>query len=286
MLLIDKPAGITSNACLGVVKRLFAADKAGHTGTLDPFATGLLPVALGEAAKFSQGLLEADKTYQGVMRLGIVTSTGDPEGEVLATQPVELSDEEVRDALGQFVGVIRQVPPMHSALKRGGRPLYAYARAGIEVEREARTVRIDALEWLGRIGDAVSFRVACSKGTYVRTLAEDIGARLGCGAHLAALTRERVGPLCLGDAVSLARLESLDTAARDACILPVDSLVLSLPRLVLVTDLARRLRLGQRIPVDAADAAALRAYGEDGHFLGLVRIVGGVAHPTRLIGGA
>lgn len=286
MLLIDKPAGITSNACLGIVKRLFNADKAGHTGTLDPFATGLLPVALGEAAKFSQGLLEADKTYQGVMRLGVTTATGDPEGEVLATRPVEVSDEDVRVALRQFVGVIQQVPPMHSALKRGGRPLYAYARAGIEVEREARTVRIDALEWIGRDGDAVSFRVVCSKGTYVRTLAEDIGARLGCGAHLAALRREQVGPLGLGGAVSLAHIESLDPAARDACVLPVDSLVQPLPRLVLAADLARRLCLGQRIPVDAADVAAARAYAEDGCFLGVVRIAGGVAHPTRLIGGA
>lgn len=285
MLLVDKPAGITSNACLGVVKRLLNTDKAGHTGTLDPFATGLLPVALGEAAKFSQGLLEADKTYQGVIHLGVTTTTGDPEGEVVATRPVEVSDEEVRVALRRFVGVIQQVPPMHSALKRDGRPLYEYARAGIEVEREARTVRIELLEWLGRDGDAVSFRVVCSKGTYVRTLAEDIGAQLGCGAHLSALKREQVGPLGLGEAVSLAYLESLDPAARDACVLPVDFLVLSLPTLALEADLARRLRLGQRIPVEAVDAAAARAYGEDGRFLGVVRIAAGIAHPARLIGG-
>ncbi|MFN0162124.1 MAG: tRNA pseudouridine(55) synthase TruB [Burkholderiales bacterium] len=284
VLLIDKPAGLTSNACLGVVKRLLNADKAGHTGTLDPFATGLLPVVLGEAAKFSQGLLEADKSYLGVMRLGVTTTTGDPEGEVIATWPVTASDHEVRAAMQGFVGAIQQVPPMHSALKRDGRPLYDYARAGLVVEREARSVRIELLEWLGRDGDAVSFRVACSKGTYVRTLAEDIGARLGCGAHLSALRREQVGPLDLDQALTFAQLETLDMAARDARVLPVDTLVLALPMLALDADLTRRLRLGQRIPVAAPDTDAARAYGEGGSFLGVVRIAAGVAHPTRLVG--
>lgn len=284
VLLLDKPAGLTSNASLGVVKRLFDARKAGHTGTLDPFATGLLPVALGEATKFAQGLLDADKTYAAVLRLGVATTTGDPEGEVVARHAVAVTDAQVRAALAGFIGAIDQVPPMHSALKRGGRPLYEYARAGITVERPARRVRIDALDWLGRAGDDVSFRVACSKGTYVRTLAEDIGAALGCGAHLVELRRERVGDLDVGAAATVADLEARAAPARDALLLPVDTLVRAMPALVLDNESARRLRLGQSVATDAAEHPVVRVYVAGGAFLGLVRVAGGLAQPVRLLG--
>ena len=285
VLLLDKPTGLSSNACLGVVKRLFSAAKAGHTGTLDPFATGLLPVALGEATKFSQGLLEADKTYRAVMRLGVRTTTGDIEGEVLEARPPGADDAAVRAAMARFTGAIDQVPPMHSALKRDGRPLYEYARAGVTLERASRRVVIHALEFLGRNGDDVAFRVRCSKGTYVRTLAEDIGARLGCGAHLRELRREAVGDLTLDRAFTPQALEALDVTRRDACLAPVDALVAVLPRLEIDAARAERLRLGQRVPLEGAtgDIEECRAYEAGGAFLGLVRVAAGVAHPVRLV---
>ena len=285
VLLLDKPAGLTSNACLGVVKRLFNAASAGHTGTLDPFATGLLPVALGEATKFSQGLLEADKTYRAVMRLGVRTTTGDIEGDVVETLPACADEAKVRAAMERFRGPIDQVPPMHSALKRDGRPLYEYARAGITLERAARRVTIHRLDWLSRDGDDVAFRVRCSKGTYVRTLAEDIGGALGCGAHLRELRREAVGDLTLEGAHTPAALEAMTQEARDACLGPVDALVSGLPRVALDAPRAARLMLGQRVPLEemAPDLPACRAYGADGRFLGLVRIASGVAHPLRLV---
>ncbi|HEX4326920.1 MAG TPA: tRNA pseudouridine(55) synthase TruB, partial [Burkholderiales bacterium] len=179
VLFIDKPVGLTSNGVLGVIKRLYNADKAGHTGTLDPFATGLLPVALGEATKFSGHLLDADKTYLATMRLGVTTTTADLEGEVRQTRPVKVSDAQLAAALTAHTGAISQIPPMYSALKRDGKPLYEYARAGETLEREPRQVMIHALDLVARDGDSVSFRVTCSKGTYVRTLAEDIGETLG-----------------------------------------------------------------------------------------------------------
>ena len=286
VLLLDKQAGISSNACLGIVKRLFAAQKAGHTGTLDPFATGLLVVALGEATKFTQGLLDADKTYLASMCLGTTTNTGDTEGEVIATAPVACDTAQVAKVLDRFRGEILQVPPMYSALKRDGKPLYEYARAGIEIERRPREVTIHALDLVSHVGTAAVFRVRCTKGTYVRTLAEDIGHALGCGAHLIALRREAVGGLYVGAAHGAAALEAMTPALRDACVLPTDALVDALPRIELDALQAGRLRLGQRIALGAAlpsPIEAARAYDSAGVFLGLVKHVAGVVHPLRLI---
>jgi tRNA pseudouridine55 synthase len=284
VLLFDKPAGLSSNGCLGVIKRLFAAQKAGHTGTLDPFATGLLPVGLGEATKFAQDLLEADKTYLATLRLGATTSTGDIEGEVTSSAEVRCDDDAIAAALARFRGPIEQVPPMYSALKRDGKPLYEYARAGIELERMPRPVVIHALDRVSRDSAALVLRVRCSKGTYIRTLAEDIGRALGCGAHLTALRREAVGPLSIEDAVGVPALEAMSPAEREACLRPADALAAGLPLLVLDATQATRLRLGQRVPlpVAAADAARVRAYDPTGVFLGLVRVGAGVAHPLRL----
>lgn len=286
VLLFDKHAGLTSNACLGLIKRLFAAQKAGHTGTLDPFATGLLVVALGEATKFTQGLLDADKTYLASMCLGTTTNTGDTEGEVIATAPVACDTAQVAKVLDRFRGEILQVPPMYSALKRDGKPLYEYARAGIEIERQARRVTIHALDLVSHAGTVVVFRVRCSKGTYVRTLAEDIGCALGCGAHLGALRREAVGSLSIRMAHDAAALDAMTPALRDACLLPADAVVLVLPRIELDAMQAARLKLGQRIVCGAAPLApieAARAYDDAGVFLGLVRVAAGVVHPLRLI---
>ena len=285
VLLFDKHAGLSSNACLGLVKRLFAAQKAGHTGTLDPFATGLLVVALGEATKFSAGLLEADKTYLATMCLGVITTTGDTEGEITATAPVACDTAQVAAALAHFRGEIEQVPPMYSALKRDGKPLYEYARAGIEIERQARTVSIRALDLVSHVGATVVFRVRCSKGTYVRTLAEDIGHLLGCGAHLGALRREAVGGLAIEAAHDAAGLEAMTPVARDACLLPPDALVAGLPRIELDAAQAARLKLGQRIALEAPSMLpieAARAY-QAGAFLGLVKVAAGVLHPLRLV---
>jgi tRNA pseudouridine55 synthase len=280
-LFIDKPVGLTSNGVLGVIKRLYNADKAGHTGTLDPFATGLLPVALGDATKFSGHLLDADKTYLATMRLGVTTTTADLEGEVRQVRPVEVSDAQLSAALARYLGQISQIPPMYSALKRDGKPLYEYARAGETLEREARQVTILALDLVAREGDSVSFRVSCSKGTYVRTLAEDIGETLGCGAHLTALRREGTGGFELAGALTLAQLQEMDMPARLAALRPVDALISALPCVQLGAELASRLRQGQRLPLQAAPGLA-RAYGPEDRFLGLVRIANGVAHPERL----
>jgi tRNA pseudouridine55 synthase len=294
VLLLDKPAGLSSNQCLGVVKRLFAAQKAGHTGTLDPFATGLLPVALGEATKFSQGMLEADKTYLATMRLGVTTSTGDTEGEVVREAAVAVDAAQVAAAMAAFVGEIMQVPPMYSALKRDGRPLYEYARAGIEIERDARRVVIHALDLLSVTGPVVVFRACCSKGTYIRTLAEDIGNALGCGAHLTALRREAVAELRLAAAHGVPALEAMAPTERDAVLLPVDALVAGLPIMRMVADEVRRLRLGQRIALAQIEAGIasdpepgpVRVYAEGGAFIGLVTIRDGALRPQRLVSGA
>jgi tRNA pseudouridine55 synthase len=286
VLFIDKPPGMTSNGVLGALKRFYNADKAGHTGTLDPFATGLLPVAMGEATKFSGHLLDADKTYLATMQLGITTTTGDPEGEVLAVRPVQADAAAIDAALGKFCGEIDQVPPMYSALKRDGKPLYEYARAGVTLERAARRVTIHSLELVMRQGDAVQFRVACSKGTYVRTLAEDIGNALGCGAHLIALRRERSGPFSLDGAVSLAQIESLAEADRDALLRPIDALIAHLPLVKVDNAQATRLRLGQRLAMHALGLTAAglyRVYDEQGALTGLVQAIDGAVRPERIV---
>ncbi|MGB8148513.1 MAG: tRNA pseudouridine(55) synthase TruB, partial [Azonexus sp.] len=209
VLLLDKPLGLTSNDALQKARRLFSAAKGGHTGTLDPLATGLLPLCFGEATKFSADLLDADKTYEAVLKLGVTTDSGDAEGAVTGTVAVDVAESAILSVLPRFIGNIQQIPPMHSALKRNGRPLYELARQGIEVERAPRAVTIHAIDCLVIAGDMLTLRVACSKGTYIRVLAADIGQALGCGAHLAALRRTAVGDLDLAGAVTLAELEAL-----------------------------------------------------------------------------
>jgi tRNA pseudouridine55 synthase len=285
VLLLDKPGGMTSNLALQKARRLLNAVKAGHTGTLDPMATGLLPLTFGEATKFSADLLDADKAYRATLRLGVTTTTGDAEGEVTAKAAVEATDEAVDVALSRFLGTIEQVPPMHSALKREGRPLYELARAGIEVERAPRQVVIHALRRVERTGDSLTLDVACSKGTYVRVLAEDIGRLLKCGAHLTALRRTRVGALLLDDAVTLATLEAMSPADRRACLRPVDALLDSLPRVELDEALSGRFRQGQRLALDAQPKGArVRVYAAGAELLGTANVTQwGVVAPERLI---
>ena len=285
VLLLDKPVGVTSNRALQMTRRLLNAQKAGHTGTLDPLASGLLPVMLGEATKFSSDLLDADKSYRATVQLGVTTTTGDAEGEVVERKPVALEPGAVDDALARFTGAIEQVPPMHSALKREGRPLYELARAGVEVERAPRRVRIHGLRLVGQSGDTLVVDVDCSKGTYVRVLAEDIGKALGCGAHLAALRRTAVGPLTLDDAVELPVLQGMEIEARRACLQPVDELLGSLPKVDLDGELTQRFRQGQRLAIDAQPKGGrVRVYGADNTLLGTATInEWGVVGPERLI---
>ncbi len=286
VLLLDKPVGITSNAALQIAKRLFQAGKAGHTGTLDPFANGLLPLCLGEATKFSQYLLDADKVYRAVMQLGVTTATGDPEGEVLDTRPVNVTPADLNAAIARFIGTIEQTPPMYSALKHQGKPLYEYARAGIEIERKSRRIHIRAIELCAFDGTQATLDVRCSAGTYIRTLAEDIGWVLGCGAHLTALTRTASGGFHLDRAVSLATLENSGIAARDLLLLPVDSLVAYLPRIELNDVESATLLKGQRQTFAACTqlAGLVRAYDCQQRFLGLVEMqANGLAIARRLM---
>jgi tRNA pseudouridine55 synthase len=284
VLLLDKPGGLTSNRALQTARRLLGAAKAGHTGTLDPLATGLLPLTFGEATKFSADLLDADKCYRATVRLGVTTTTGDAEGEVTGEQPVAVDDAALDAVLSRFVGTLAQVPPMHSALKREGRPLYELARAGVEVARTARVVTVHALARIDRRGAEVTLDVACSKGTYVRVLAEDIGRALGCGAHLSGLRRTRVGALDVAEALTLDALEALPLAVRRARLAPADALLATLPRLDLDAALAARLRHGQRLAIGAPPAPRVRAYGPHDELLGTVRVdERGVVSPERLL---
>ena len=242
VLLLDKPAGISSTQALAKAKWLLNAEKAGHTGTLDPFATGLLPLCFGEATKFAQDLLDADKTYEATLNLGITTDTGDTEGQVIETRAVDVSDERIAQVLSEFLGEIRQTPPMYSALKRDGKPLYAYAREGVTLEREARAVFIHELALLGREADQLRVRVSCSKGTYVRVLGEDIGKALGCGAHLIALRRTRIAGIDISAATRIEHLEAAPDQNRGALLLPVDTLLSGFPSIVIADELTRRFR--------------------------------------------
>ena len=289
VLLLDKPVGLTSNAALQTVKRLYQAAKAGHTGSLDPLASGLLPICLGEATKLSGFLLNADKSYQFTCRLGVTTSTGDAEGQVTATRPVgALNREQAASVLQRFVGVISQIPPMYSALKRQGQPLYKLARQGIEVEREPRQVTVHELRLLRLEGEELECALRCSKGTYVRTLAEDIGAALGCGAHIAALRRTAVQPY---DASRMVTLDALceraeqGLAALDEVLLPLDSAVAQWPALRVRGDVAFYLRQGQAVLVPHAPTQGwVRLYEGEHCFLGLGEILDdGRVGPRRLL---
>jgi len=285
VLLLDKPAGMTSNAALQKARRLFNAAKAGHTGTLDPMATGLLSLCFGEATKFAGGLLAADKRYAATVRLGVRTDTADAEGRILETRPVAVTREQLEAVLARFRGDILQVPPMHSALKRDGRPLYEYARKGIVLERAPRAVTIHALDLRSFEGDYIEFDVDCSKGTYVRTLAQDIGEALGCGGHLTALRRTRIGSLHLEEAFTLEALEAMTPEAREALLQPADALLTALPRLDLDADATQRFGHGQTVPVlQGPVAGQLRIYADDGRFLGLGRAApDGQVAPARLV---
>ena len=291
VLLLDKPEGLSSNDALVRAKRLLNAEKAGHTGTLDPFATGLLPLCFGEATKFSQDLLEADKTYETTVHLGVRTDTGDTEGAVAATAEVDVTLAQIEAVLARFRGPIAQVPPMHSALKRDGRPLYEYARAGITLEREARPVVIHALELLSYEAPLLRLAVSCSKGTYIRVLGEDIGAALGCGAHLKSLRRTAVGRLTLEGAMTLEQLDALDEPQRAGALAPVDALLSSFPLLNLDDELARRFMHGQRLALGQSDTAPLPEPGRvkvyrqsDARLLGIAQLMEyGVLAPERLV---
>lgn len=286
VLLLDKPEGASSNQVLQKVRWLYQAEKAGHTGVLDPLATGLLPLCFGEATKFAQRWLDADKAYRATVQLGATTTTGDREGEVLQTWPVTVDEAALRAVLPQFLGPQMQVPPLYSALKHQGRPLYEYARAGQEIERAARAIRIYALELHSCSFPQFVLDVRCSKGTYIRTLAEDMGKALGCGAHLAGLRRTETGGFSLDQAVTVEELEAMDPAQRDELLLPVDRLLGDLPQLQLSANDAGRLTHGQAVRHDGQPGQQ-RVYGPEGRFLGLGEIrLDGMLYPSRMMGGA
>ena len=288
VLLLDKPLGLSSNDALQKVKWLLRAEKAGHTGTLDPLATGVLPLCFGAATKFSQLHLDADKTYETVVRLGVTTSTGDAEGTVLTTRPVDCSPGRVVEVLDAFTGPITQVPPMHSALKKDGKALYEYARQGQSVEREPRQVTIHELELLDLqlAGDTpmLRLRVRCSKGTYIRTLGEDIGEALGCGGHLVALRRIATGPFEAAQCVTLPALEALDEAQRLACLRPVESLLPDHAAVTLDPENAGRFLSGLRRRGPWSDAERVAVFGsQPPALLGTAHVRAGELIPSRLL---
>ena len=287
VLLLDKPVGFSSNDALIKAKRVLNAKKAGHTGTLDPFATGLLPLCFGEATKFSQDLLESDKTYLATVHLGITTTTGDTEGETVETKPVDVTLDQIDAALARYRGPILQTPPMYSALKRDGKALYEYAREGIVLEREARPVTIHALTLVAYDAPFLKIAVTCSKGTYVRVLGEDIGAALGCGAHLNALRRTEVGPLTVEGMITLDDLLAHPDPL--SLLQPVDALLSSFTAIELTPELARRFLQGQRLALGKEEIAVPEQQGRvriyhDGSLLG-TGILGeyAILAPERLI---
>lgn len=284
VLLLDKPYAMTSNAALQTARRLLNAQKAGHTGTLDPLASGLLALTFGEATKFSADLLHADKTYIAGIKLGQKTTTGDLEGDFLQTRPVRVNRADIEKTLNAFRGDILQVPPMFSALKRDGKTLYDLAREGVSIEREARSVRIEKLEILEFADELLTVEVTCSKGTYIRVLAEDIGEALGCGAHLASLRRTKVGALSLEDAVTLQALETMSVDERLATLKPLDALMQTLPVVHLSENDRVRFCHGQRLALGLPSCPRVRVYGPDEQMVGTARVnERGVLEPERLI---
>ena len=299
IILLDKPLGFTSNAALQKVRWLLNAEKAGHTGSLDPLATGVLPLCFGAATKFSQVQLDADKTYEAVLLLGKKTSTADAEGEVIETRPVpEITPALLQDLTARFTGPLAQVPPMYSALKKDGKALYEYARKGQEVEREARHITIFKLE-MAQVHDerapaAIKITVTCSKGTYIRTLGEDIGEAIGCGAHLGSLRRLETGGYTTQQCVSLPALEAMTEPEREACLLPAQSLVAAYPSVTLDADNAGRFLSGLRRRGEpgqwGADAPLVQVYGpaagqggDAPAFLGSAHITADELIPQRLL---
>jgi tRNA pseudouridine55 synthase len=312
VLLFDKPLELSSNDALQKVRRLFLAEKAGHTGTLDPLATGLLPICFGEATKFSNALLDADKTYRALLRLGLTTTTGDAEGEIIAELPVNVQQSDVDAVLAKFRGEIQQLPPMHSALKHKGKPLYEYIRKGETIERELRSVVIHELllnsfsgneseellmkppairlgeqttlaKSLVMAGHLMDITVRCSKGTYIRTLAEDIGAALGCGAHLIGLRRTTIAHFDLRSGYTLQQLADMADAERDACVLPLESLMPDMPKLQLDAVQIKRLAQGQRLGLDTGlPDGRISLHGPQG-FIGVGLLQGRRLAPERLL---
>lgn len=285
VLLLDKPHGISSNGALQQVKRLYQAAKAGHTGNLDPIATGLLPVCLGEATKFSQYLLDANKTYQARMKLGQTTTTGDSEGDVLAQKPVNIHLAQIEKLLPQFTGELSQVPPMYSALKHQGKALYTYARAGIDIERPPRNITIYSLSIDEFSGDELVITVSCSKGTYIRVLSEDIGNALGCGAHLIELRRTEIGKFKIADALTIPQLEAMSLEVRDAQLLSADCLIHNLPPVHLDADSAFYFQQGQAVwQAKQVHKGQVRVYDTERNFLGLAEIDSdGKVAPKRVV---
>ncbi|EKE74037.1 tRNA pseudouridine(55) synthase TruB [Gallaecimonas xiamenensis] len=294
ILLLDKPQGLSSNDALQKVKRIFFAQKAGHTGALDPLATGMLPICFGEATKFSQYLLDSDKGYRVIAKLGVRTDTSDADGEVVATRPVTVTPGDLLEALDQFRGPIMQVPSMYSALKYQGKPLYKYAREGIEVPREARPITVYKLTLVRFEGDEVEMDVECSKGTYIRTIVDDLGEVLGCGAHVTLLRRTKVSGYPVERMVTLERLEALLEQARtdevppgqylDGFLLPMDSAVQDLPAVDVQAATAFYLKQGQAVQVGLASSTGLVRIVEEGTFIGVGELDGeGKLAPKRMV---
>lgn len=286
ILLLAKPAGLTSNAALQEAKSAFGAAKAGHTGSLDPIATGLLPVCFGEATKLSGFFLSADKRYHAVFQLGAATETGDSEGAVTRRADVDVSDDDIERVMERFRGDFEQVPSMYSAIKKDGRPLYELARQGIEVERQARPVTVYSLTWQRLEGDRLAVDLHCSSGFYVRSLADDVGAALGCGAHVEALSRTAVGTFRLEDAVALEEIQALrgQYAELDRLLIPGDRGLQHLPGITLSTDAAYYLVRGQAVRAASLPSSGLvRLYAEEAGFLGVGTVLGdGRVAPKRL----
>ena len=282
-LLYDKPKGVGSNSALQHLRKLFRAERAGHTGTLDPLASGLLVICFGQSTRFAGELLGAQKTYLAEVTLGTRTDTGDGEGKVISSQKLDLQDSEIEPVLDKFRGEILQMPPMHSALKRDGVPLYRLARQGIEVPRNPRPVTIYSLK-LKRVSlPSLQILVTCSKGTYVRVLAEDIGLALGCGAFLSGLVRIGLGTFQLQEAYTTESLACLSEPQRDRCLRPSDQLISSFPSIAVGSTAATRFSHGQPIPTELASSGEHRVYNSDGLFIGTGVADGlGMLHPRRV----
>ena len=273
LLLIDKPLGLSSNQALSKIKFLFSPKKVGHTGTLDPMATGLLPICLGEATKFSSYLLNADKTYVGLIRLGYKSSTGDKEGEIIKQEFDKIpSKSVVKRILKNFIGPIDQLPPMFSALKHKGKPLYLYAREGINIPRPKRKIVIHEIELLDYQGDELRLKIKCSKGTYIRTLAEDIGDKLNVGAYLLELNRTGIGSLSIDSAVKIEQIEEIKEQERVKLLLPVDELLSSFQKLILNCNDTTAIKDGKIIDQSGKTPGFYRLYEVKDEFIGLGEI--------------
>ena len=284
VFLLDKPLGFSSNQALKKIQWLFNAKKAGHTGTLDPMATGLLPICLGEATKFSHRLLDAHKSYIATIQLGITTSTGDQEGEVISEKKVVLNEAQLKDTLKKFIGDTTQIPPMYSALKFEGKPLYEYAREGIEIERKSRQIKIFDIKLINIEKSIITIEVLCSKGTYIRTLAEDIGQTMGCGAHLKGLERTQTGNFQLSEALSIEALEAMPMASREKALMPIDVLLEELSSIKLNMAELDAIKKGQSIDFMSKNDKEVRLYSPSGQFVGVGQSdLKGRLFPKRLI---